>query len=213
MYLSLVKKDFDIVLRGNIGILLAQLLFILIIISVNMGVIGYGVMATAFGWHLLMSVSAKEKQNNSLALLIAMPYEKGKIITTRYVTPMLGFAGLTVIYGVLASLVNTININMLKLLTPEVFLTTMCAYAVFISITLPLYFKFDDTVVRGVSIFLILGVTIVGFLMWDTTDIGAKISAMTFFAHNFKVICIIVTIVSLVISRNITLKLLEKMEF
>ncbi|MFA9376959.1 MAG: ABC-2 transporter permease [Lachnotalea sp.] len=213
MYWSLVKKDFEIAFCENIGIIVVQMLFILIIISVNMGVMGYGVMATAFGWQLLMGVSVKEKKNNSLALLITMPYEKGKIITTRYISAMFGVVGATVIYEGLAFITNMININVLKMLTPEILLTTVCAYALFIGITLPLYFKFDDTVVRGVSLFLIMGVNIVGFLLWDHTNIISIISEMSFITNNYKVILILVTIVSLVISRKITLILFEKMEF
>ncbi|OYP09836.1 hypothetical protein CG709_09295, partial [Lachnotalea glycerini] len=129
MYLSLVKKDFKIVLRGNLGILVAQMLFILIIISVNMGIVGYGVMVTAFGWQLLLSVSTEEKKSRSLALLIAMPYEKGKIITTRYVSPMLGFAGITLIYEGLALITNMNDFFIIKPLTYDGIAITMCANA------------------------------------------------------------------------------------
>lgn len=212
MYLSLIKKDFAIVLRGNIAILLVQLLFILIIISVNMGVIGYGVMATAFGWQMLMSVSAKEKENNSLGLLIAMPYERGKIITSRYISTILGFLAMTVVYEVVAILGNTLHANLFKMLTPDIFLVSMCSYALFISITLPLYFKFDDTIVRGISLFLIMAVTMGGFILWDLIGIEIK-GIMTIAMNNIEIISIVVMIISLWASRNITLLLFKKMEF
>lgn len=213
MYSALVKKDFDILFRGNVVILFVQMLFILIIISANMGVIGYGAMATAFGWQLLMSVSAKEKANNSLGLLIAISYEKAKIITTRYMSAMLAFLGVTVIYELLALITNIFHIGILRMLTPELFFITMCAYAMFISITLPLYFKFDDTIVRGISLFLIMAVIMVGFLLWDLTDIGSKLSTLTFLKDNIIVISIVITIISLVVSRKITMKIFRKMEF
>lgn len=212
MYLSLVKKDFAIVLRGNIAILLVQLFFILIIISLNMGVIGYGAMATAFGWQLLMSVSTKEKENNNLGLLVAMPYERGKIITSRYISAILGFVAMTAIYEVFAILANILHTNLLKMLTPEIFLVSMCAYVLFISITLPLYFKFDDTVVRGISLFLIMAVMMGGFILWDI--IGIQLKGIFAIAMNhIELISIVVMIISLWISRNITLSLFKKMEF
>jgi hypothetical protein len=212
MYLSLVKKDFAIVLRGNIAILLAQLLFILIIISLNMGVIGYGVMATAFGWQILMSVSAKEKENNCLGLLIAMPYERNKIITSRYVSAILGFLAMTVIYEIIAVFANVIFAGLFKMLTPEIFLVTMCSYVLFISITLPLYFKFDDTVVRGISLFMIMAVTMGGFLLWRVISINLN-RIMEIVFNNIELITICVMILSLWVSRNITLSMFKKMEF
>jgi ABC-2 type transport system permease protein len=213
MYLSLVKKDFDLVFQENSGIIIAQMFFILIIISVNLGIVGYGVMATSFGWQLLMSVSTKEKENHSLALLISMPYEKGKIITTRYVSTMAALLGITLIYQVIAWLTNMFNIPLFAMLTSEIVLTTMCAYALFISITLPLYFKFDNSTVIVFSMILILGVTMVGLLLWDRTDICTRIEAIHVVNEHFKIICIVVTIISLVISRNISLQLFKKMEF
>lgn len=213
MHLSLVKKDFDIVFCGNVVILLAQMIFILIIISVNMGEMGYGVMVTAFGWQILMSVSAKEKGNNCLGLLIAMPLEKGKIITTRYITTMISFVGITIFYEVLAIIVNVFHFSLFKPLTPEVFFTTLCVYALFISITLPLYFKFDDTVVRGISLFLIMAVTMVGYALWDIMELGNRIGAIVVLQQNYILISLVLTVVSLVISRNITFELFKNMEF
>lgn len=212
MYLSLVKKDFAIVLRGNIGILLVQLLFILTIISLNMGVIGYGVMASAFGWQLLMSVSAKEKENNSLGLLIAMPYERNKIITSRYISAILGFLTMTVIYEIVAILANIIYAGLFKMLTPEIFLITMCSYILFISITLPLYFKFDDTIVRGISLFMIMAVTMGGFALGDMIGVYFK-GIIAFAINNIVLVSIVVMVLSLWVSRNITLSMFKKMEF
>ncbi|RDY31070.1 ABC-2 transporter permease [Lachnotalea glycerini] len=213
MYLSLVKKDFKIVLRGNLGILVAQMLFILIIISVNMGIVGYGVMVTAFGWQLLLSVSTEEKKSRSLALLIAMPYEKGKIITTRYVSPMLGFAGVTLIYEGLALITNMNDFFIIKPLTYDVIAITMCAYALFISITVPLYLILSDSVVRGITIFLILGTVWIGYFLWNNINIRNSLLTMTFITNHFHIVCIIVSIISLVISRTISLQIFKKIEY
>jgi ABC-type transport system involved in multi-copper enzyme maturation permease subunit len=209
---SLVRKDFGIVLRGNLVVLCAQLLFILIMISFNMGVIGYGVMATAFGWQMLMSVSAKEKESHSIGLLISMPFGKRKIINSRYASTIIAFLVMSVIYEVFALLASFVTTSLLKPLNLEIFLTTMVAYIVFISITLPLYFRFDDTMVRGISLFLIMAFTI-GFFFFDML-LGTRLLDVFRGIERYRFgLCLVVIIGSLIASRNITLKMFENMEF
>lgn len=213
MYLSLIRKDFSVVFRENIGLIVMQQLFILIIISLNLGIIGYGVMATAFGWQILMTVAAKDKENHSLALLVSMPYEKETIINARYVSAMLGLLGVTAVYEVLAIITNILQISFLGTLNIQVILLTFFAYSIFISVTLPLYLVFEDSVVRGISLFMILATSMVGVWVWDKTDLRFLIASLESIREYYKIICTVVAVISLIVSRNITLHLFKKMEF
>lgn len=213
MYLSLIRKDYSVVLRDNIGLLLVQMLFILIIISSNLGIMGYGVMTVAFGWQILMTVSAKDKMNHSMSLLLSMPFQKKTIVDARYMSVMLGYVGVTIFYIAITELSNFFQIFLFKRLSMEVFLLTLCAYSLFVSITLPLYFKFEDSIVRGVSLFSILGVTICGVLIWDNTNLRFVIGSTTWLKENYIIICMAVIIFGIAISRNVTMYLLERMEF
>lgn len=213
MYLSLVRKDYSIVLRDNIGLLLVQMLFILIIISSNLGIMGYGVMTVAFGWQILMTVSAKDKMNHSMSLLLSMPFQKKTIVNARYISVMLGYVGVTIFYIVISELSNFLQVYLFKRISMEVILLTLCAYSLFVSITLPLYFKFEDSIVRGISLFSILGVTICGVLIWDNTNLRFIIASMTWLKENYAIICVAMIIFAIAISRSVTLYLIDQMEF
>lgn len=213
MYLSLVRKDYSIVLRDNIGLLLVQMLFILIIISSNLGIMGYGVMTVAFGWQILMTVSAKDKMNHSMSLLLSMPFQKKTIVNARYISVMLGYVGVTIFYIVISEMSNFLQIYLFKRISMEVILLTLCAYSIFVSITLPLYFKFEDSIVRGISLFSILGVTICGVLIWDNTNLRFVIASMTWLKENYAIICVAMIILGIAISRSVTLYLIDQMEF
>lgn len=213
MYLSLIRKDYSVVLRDNIGLLLVQMLFILIIISVNLGIMGYGVMTVAFGWQILMTVSAKDKMNHSISLLLSMPYQKKSIVNARYISIMLGYIFATIFYIIIAKITNFFNVFLFTTLSKEVIFLTLCAYSMFVSITLPLYFKFEDTIVRGISLFSILGVTIFGVLIWDHTNIRFVIDSMTWLKEYYVILCMAVIVVSIFISRRVTLYLFDRMEF
>lgn len=213
MYLSLIRKDYSVVLRDNIGLLLVQMLFVLIIISSNLGIMGYGVMTVAFGWQILMTVSAKDKLNHSMSLLLSMPFQKKTIVNARYMSVMLGYVGVTIFYIAITELSNFFEIYLFKRLSIEVFFFTLCAYAVFVSITLPLYFKFEDSIVRGISLLSILGVTICGVLIWDNTNLRFVIGSMTWLKEYYAFICVAVIIFGIAISRSVTLYLIDRMEF
>lgn len=212
MYLSLIRKDFSVLFRGNVKLILLQMLFILFIISANLGIIGYSVMVTSFGWQLLMMVSLKDKMNHSLALLLSMPYDKKKIINARYASAIIGFFGVTIIYEVLVKVLTIFQISLLQPLTGKVVLLTFCAYTLFISLTIPLYLKFDDSIVKGISLFTILGVTVIGVLIWDKTNLRFALS-MTTLKEYFAMIEVVIILLSIFISRIVALKLFKRMEF
>lgn len=213
MYLSLIRKDYSVVLRDNIGLLLVQMLFILIIISANLGIMGYGVMTVAFGWQILMTVSAKDKINHSMSLLLSMPFQKKTIVNARYMSVMLGYIFVTIFYITIAEITNFFQVFLFNRLSTEIFFSTLCAYSLFVSITLPLYLKFEDTIVRGISLFSILGVTICGVLIWDNTNIRVVIDSMNWLKEYYAILCVTVIVFSIAISRSVTLYLLERMEF
>ncbi|KAB1440142.1 ABC-2 transporter permease [Candidatus Galacturonibacter soehngenii] len=213
MYLSLIRKDYSIVLRNNIGLLIAQMLFILIIVSTNLGIMGYAIMAVSFGWQILMTVSAKDKMNHSMSLLLSMPFQKKTIVNARYMSVMLGFAFVSLFYIVIVEITKFFHVFLFKPLSIEVFFLTLCAYSLFASVTLPLYLKFEDSVVRGISLFSILGVTILGVLIWDNTNIRFLIDSMTWLKEYYAIICVAVIFLSITISRSVSMYFFESMEF
>ncbi|WP_099467543.1 ABC-2 transporter permease [Konateibacter massiliensis] len=218
MNLALVKKDFRLVFRGNAALVILQMLFILTIISVNFSaigysIVGYSVMTVAFGWQILMTVSEKDKQNNSLALLTAMPFKRDNIVNSRYLSAMLGFFGITAAYEIFARLMTVFHISVFKTLDISTLLVTFSAYALFVSITLPLYLRFRDIVVRGISIFLILGSVIIGIRIWEATNISLVLLSIVWLREYYEVICIGIAATALFVSRAIALYLLQKMEF
>lgn len=210
---SLIKKDFCVVLRQNFGLLLFQMLFVLVITSVNLGVVGYGVMATTFGWTILLTVSMKEKESNSIALLLSMPYEKKTIINARYVTAIIGFFLITILYEVLAIVTSLFQVALFTPLSMKVLESSLFAYALFISITLPLYFKYKDTTVRFISIILIFVSFYIGYLLWENQSFRNWITTIRISEGTYFIGCILLTVISLTISRNITWHLFSKMEY
>ena len=159
MSLGLIRKDYKILFRQSFGTFLAQMLFILVVISANLGIMGYSVMAVGAAWYLLMNVCIAEQQSSALAYLISIPYSRLKIVISKYLSTLLIFVGITVFYGVLSELTQQLGLELFPRLSISVVGATFICYMLFVSITLPMYFFLSDMTVRLVSIGLILGVS------------------------------------------------------
>lgn len=162
MGVGLVGKDYKIILRENAGTFVVQMLFLLVMVSANLGILGYSTMVTAGAWFLLMNVSAAEHKNGALAYLVSTPYSRWKIIISRYVSSALLFVLLTVVYGIISAVIGMAGVGLFPMLTVPVVAGTFVYYMLFVSITAPMYFFLEDMTVRLVSVGMILGV---GFLM------------------------------------------------
>lgn len=213
MYLSLIKKDFSIVLRQNSGIIIVQLLFILVVTSINLGIVGYGYCATAFAWHMLMTIAAKEKESHSLTLLLSMPFDKERIIRSRYYSTILGFVGISVFYEAIAVVTNALGFTFFKPIDVITLCTSFLAYALFVAITLPLYWMFEDSTVRIISIVILLGSAYIGFFLWNRASVREFLQSTLLAKDFYPVFAISVAVISLMISKSIMRYLFEQMEF
>lgn len=210
MCLGLIKKDLYVVFRNNFGMTLVQMLFILLIISMNLGIAGYGVLVCAFGWNMMLNISANEKKDNTNVFLTALPYDRRDIIKSKYISLYLAFAASSLAYWLLSSITNALNINFFAPLSLNIVLIVLMGYTVFISISIPLYLKFDDIVVRVFSILFICG----GGLSIGTMSGSEKLSkGISFIQENISVACVIIIAVSIFLSVRVSGKIFERLEF
>lgn len=178
MCFGLVRKDYKILFRQNFGTFFAQMLFILVLISANMGIMGYCVMAAGAGWAMLMTISIAEQQSQAIAYLISTPYSRLKIIISKYISTILLFLGVTVFYGIISELTQQMGVVLFPRLTLAVVVMTFISYMLFVSITLPLYFFLTDMTVRLISLGLILGTCLVVTVIMKELGIAA-VGALT----------------------------------
>lgn len=208
MMAALVRKDILLLLRNKFVTTVLMLLFLLVIIGVNMGVVAYYMMLLAGIWQLLLVTAAVEKKSGAAALLAATPYTCGKIATGRYMSALLLYAVLTLVYCAI-SLFSLVFPGMLPLLTPYSAACGFLAASLFIAITLPLYVKFSEFVVRLISLAIIMG----GFFaLWSVR--GALLSFVAGISPLlFVAICVAAGIAALLISRAVTVAFMKKVEY
>lgn len=178
MCFGLVRKDYKILFRQNFGTFFAQMLFILVLISANMGIMGYCVMAAGAGWAMLMTISIAEQQSQAMAYLISTPYSRPRIVISKYISTVLLFFVVTVFYGIISELTQRMGVPLFPRLTLSVVVMTFISYMLFVSITLPLYFFLTDMTVRLISLGLILGTCLVVSVIMKKLGVTA-VSALT----------------------------------
>lgn len=210
MCIGLIKKDLYEVFRNNFGMTLVQMMFILLIISMNMGIVGYAVLVCAFGWNMMLNISTNEKKYNTNIFITALPYDRKDIIKSKYVSLYLAFIASSLVYETIALITNILNIKFFELLSLDIVLIALMGYTVFISISIPLYLKFDDIIVRVFSILFIC----VGGVYINALTVSEGLSeSVSFIQKNINAVCLIITIINLVLSVKVSTKIFEKLEF
>lgn len=209
----LVYKDIKLLIKDNLLLLLGQCLLILILISANLGIVGYSMLTLALCWSYLMTVSAKEKVSKGNLLLIVTPYKKNQIILGKYITVFLLFCVVTVFYYCLSQNCRIINISLFEPLSWNVLAITGLSVSVFVGVTIPMYLKFDDSIVKIVSIIMLLGTLYIGYGVYKQLSVETVEKIMNWVNQYVAIISIITSILVLCISYIITLTLIKKTEY
>lgn len=213
MGLGLVGKDYKIIFRENVGIFVVQMLFVLVLVSANLGILGYSIMAAADAWYLLMNVSASERKNGALAYLVSTPYSRWQIIISRYVSAALMFVLLTAVYAVISTVTGMAGIGLFPTLTVPVVTGTFVFYMMFVSITAPMYFFMEDMTVRLVSGGLILGVGFIMAIVMRKTELSTLAIILAKAPDWLAAAGGVLAAVSVTVSVVVTKVLFDKMEF
>ena len=213
MCLALVKKDLKILFAENVGILLVQILFILVITSMNLGIAGYFIMAIAAAWQMLMTVSAKEQSTGALALLLSASYSEFKIAASRYLSAVILFGIITAVYSLFAFLTGLMGVDLFLLPTWDNILMAFLSYMMFVCITLPMYFFLEDMTVRIISIALIIGVFFTVDYLIRFTNVAEILSGMEMLINYKQPGVLLLTAIATVISMALTTKILKRLEF
>lgn len=201
MLRALFYKDYRLFIGNQVAELIIQHLFILVVISINLGVLGYSVYAVGGGWAFLMNVLIKEKNSSGKKMLYAASYQPWQLVVMHYITAFFHFFGLTGIYIAFSLVTNAVGISIFKMLTLPVFINTFLSYCFFIAITLPLYFILEDVMVQGISAILIIGSVFLA--MGIATVMGeVKVNQFLKFWNEYGnqatgILCIVVIVISM----------------
>ncbi len=208
MIAALVRKDMLLLVRNKFMTTVLMLLFLLVIIGINMGVMAYYMVLLGGIWQFLMVTSTVEKKSGAAALLATTPYTCARVVSGRYMSALLLYALLTLAYCAV-SLVSLVFPDVLPPLTPHSAAGGFLAAALFIAITLPLYMKFSELTLRLISLSLILGG---GSVLWVVREaLQAFVSVLS--TSLFVGICLGGGVVSLLISRAVAVALMKKAEY
>lgn len=213
MCLALVRKDYKIIFRENFMTFVAQMIFILVIVSANLGIMGYSMLAVADGWYLLMNTCMADKNSSALAYLMSTPYSGLKIIFSKYLSAVLMFAAVSGIYAILSYFVRLLGFDLLPPLSVPAVCFTAIFYMLFISVTMPLYFFLQDMTVRIVSIFFILGVGFAAAILMRTADLTALIQKIEQFRPYLVPAGFLICTVFIAISAAVMKALFDRLEF
>ena len=210
---ALIYKDIKLMFKDNTLILVGQFLLVLIIISANLGIAGYSLLSVAICWTFLMNVSAKEKAAKGNILLLSTPYRKQQLIIAKYLTAYLLFISTTLIYFGISEVFKMIHVELFPQISYNVFFITLLSVSLFVGITLPMYLKLDDSIIKIVSSIMILGTFIIGYVVFKQLSAQAILELMNWTNKYLGLLSISISILAVIVSYIISFTLMSKTEY
>lgn len=208
MIAALVKKDCLLLLRNHFVAAVAALIFILIMLSANLGIVGYYMMVLAGIWQLLTIVSEMEKKTGAAALLAVTPYTRKTVVAGRYVSAMLFWAALTVVYLVISLALGFSGF--FPPLTLEIAARGFLGAALFTAVALPISIRLPLMAARFLTLFIVLGSMFLVLGLRDT--LAPWLVAVTLAPAARLLLCLAVGVAALALSRVAAVRLAARME-
>jgi len=210
---ALIYKDIKLMFKDNTLLLVGQFLFILIIISTSLGIAGYSILSAGICWTYLMNVSSKEKSSKGNILLLSTPYRKKELIIAKYLTAYLLFISTTLLYSGISEIFKMIHVELFPQISCDVFFITLLSVSLFVGITLPMYLKLDDSIIKIVSSIMILGTFIIGYVVFKQLSAQAILELMNWTNKYLGLLSISISILAVIVSYIISFTLMSKTEY
>ena len=210
---ALIYKDIKLMFKDNTLLLAGQFLFVLIIISTNLGIAGYSLLSAGICWTYLMNVSSKEKAAKGNILLLSTPYRKKELIIAKYLTAYLLFISTTLLYSGISEIFKMIHVELFPQISCDVFFITLLSVSLFVGITLPMYLKLDDSIIKIVSSIMILGTFIIGYVVFKQLSAQAILELMNWTNKYLGLLSISISILAVIVSYIISFTLISKTEY
>ena len=210
---ALIYKDIKLLFKYNTLLLVGQFLLVLIIISANLGIAGYSLLSVGICWTFLMNVSAKEKAAKGNILLLSTPYRKQQLIIAKYLTAYLLFISTTLFYFAMSEIFKMIHVELFPQISCDVFFITLLSVSLFVGITLPMYLKLDDSIIKIVSSIMILGTFIIGYVVFKQLSAQAVLELMNWTNKYLGLLSISISILAVIVSYIISFTLMSKTEY
>ena len=210
---ALIYKDIKLMFKDNTLLLVGQFLFILIIISTSLGIAGYSILSAGICWTYLMNVSSKEKSSKGNILLLSTPYRKKELIIAKYLTAYLLFISTTLLYSGISEIFKMIHVELFPQISCDVFFITLLSVSLFVGITLPMYLKLDDSIIKIVSSIMILGTFIIGYVVFKQLSAQAILELMNWTNKYLGLLSISISILAVIVSYIISFTLISKTEY
>ena len=210
---ALIYKDIKLMFKDNILLLVGQFLCILIIITTNLGIAGYSILSVANCRTYLMNVSSKEKAAKGNILLLSTPYRKQELIIAKYLTAYLLFISTTLFYSGISEIFKMIHVELFPQISCDVFFITLLSVSLFVGITLPMYLKLDDSIIKIASSIMILGTFIIGYVVFKQLSAQVVLELMNWTNKYLGLLSIIISILAVIVSYIISFTIMSKTEY